>query len=510
MAMVQGPPTKRRDPEPAAAPATPPVVPAVESRWVPTEESLLRAGRPMPCPDASREFSQLCGGCHSAYGASAISTVPNLFTYVGGAEGTSAAFLAQVRMPTPKMGTMASMPSFPAAMISDADVNQIYEYFKAGTPGATPTCPSMGGNEMTNLGSCSGQALTYSPLFASGDTQLKPVSYVDPATKHIIFRGAGRVRFRHEMEDTFAIYHDHYFEDRTFEYILDDSIPAGGTTITVTYLPNSNQYYSKQMLAPQQQGGADLNIRAWKIYGGVDGNAFATNAGGAANNVLPTGCTPDPNSPSCNTQKYTFTISRNDREHRAIQMGDQLQIEFGIFMARYPAAGRFPYAKHSAAAQGLHAQRPALRQRLLHAGQLLLRLFPLRRRQGHAHPYNQDCTMTVPPEMENSFPHPYDCSANGPSPKRSPPVPSRPNGTRRSRLVRWHRDDVVHPPASRSYYSQMSPNILGENAANFAQGRRLFHIDYTTGKHTEVNNDLPLRTSRHMPASRARSSTRCL
>ncbi len=27
------------------------------------------------------------------------------------------------------------------------------------------------------------------------------------------------------------IYHDHYFEGRTFGYILDDSIPAGGTTI---------------------------------------------------------------------------------------------------------------------------------------------------------------------------------------------------------------------------------------------------------------------------------------
>ena len=151
----------------AAAPVTPRVVPAAESRWVPTEESSLRAGRPTRLPPRFRgAFTQLCGGCHSAYGASAISTVPNLFTYVGSAEGTSAAFLAQVRMPTPKMGTMASMPSFPAAMISDADVNQIYEYFKAGTPGAAPTCPSMGGNEMTNLGACSGQALTYSPLFA--------------------------------------------------------------------------------------------------------------------------------------------------------------------------------------------------------------------------------------------------------------------------------------------------------------------------------------------------------
>jgi len=32
-------------------------------------------------------------------------------------------------------------------------------------------------------------------------------------------------------------------------------------------------------------------------------------------------------------QKYTYTLNRNDREHRAIQMGDQLQIEHvvGVF-----------------------------------------------------------------------------------------------------------------------------------------------------------------------------------
>jgi hypothetical protein len=169
------------------------------------------------------------------------------------------------------------------------------------------------------------------------------------------------------MEDTFAIYHDHYFEDRTFEYILDDSIPAGGTTITVTFLPNANQYYSKQTLAPQQQGGADLNIRAWKIYGGVDGNAFAMNAGGASNNVLPTGCTADPNSPNCNTQKYSFVLTSNAREHRAIQMGDQLQIEFGIFMARYPAAGGAHTRNILPLPKGCTLNGSAVRQRLLHA-----------------------------------------------------------------------------------------------------------------------------------------------
>ncbi|HEV3190239.1 MAG TPA: hypothetical protein VGY54_07055, partial [Polyangiaceae bacterium] len=228
------------------------------------------------------------------------------------------------------------MPAFAAGAISDADITQIYKYFKAGAPGSVPTCPAAGGGgDVTyNVGACSGKAITFAPLFLTNSTQA-PISYVDPTTKHILFRGAGRVRFRHEMEDTFAIYHDHYFEDRTFEYLLDDSLPAGGTTIGVTFLPDSNQYYSKQTLAPQQQGGADLNIRYWKIYGGVDGNVFAGNAGGASNNVLPFGCATDPNGPTCDTKKYTFTITTNEREHRPIQMGDQLQIEFGMFIARY-------------------------------------------------------------------------------------------------------------------------------------------------------------------------------
>jgi CxxC motif-containing protein (DUF1111 family) len=445
-----------------------------------------------PNPTLPASFSQLCGGCHSAYGASAISTVPNLFTYAASAEGTAAAFLGQVRMPTPQAGAMgAAMPSFPAAMISDADVQQIYDYFKAGTPGSAPTCPTMNGNMMGNLGSCSGMALTYSPLFGSSDTQLKPVSYVDPATKHIIFRGAGRVRFRHEMEDTFAIFHDHYFEDRTFEYILDDSIPAGGTTITVTFLPNANQYYSKQTLAPQQQGGSDLNIRAWKIYGGVDGNAFATNAGGAANNVLPTNCT-DPNSTACNTQKYTFTLGRNDRDHRAIQMGDQLQIEFGIFLARYPAAGGAHVRNILPMPNGCSLNAAPFDNACYTQANYYSDSFRYVVGKGTLTPYNQDCTMTVPPEMQNSFPHPYDCSANGPIAKAvaAGTIPDRTGpdeagwsgGTATMSYIRQRHD---------LYYSQMAPNILAENANNFTQGRRLFHTDYSTGKHIEVNNDLP-------------------
>jgi len=308
------------------------------------------------------------------------------------------------------------MPPFSSQQISDGDVMKIYDYFKAGKSSGAATCPDAKGMSSANLGACSGMALSYAPLFTSTSTAAQPIAFTDPTTKHLMFRGAGRVRFRHEMEDTFAIYHDHYFEDRTFSYILDDSIPAGGTTITVTFLPVQNQYYSKQTLAGQQQGGADLNIRAWKIYGGIDGNAFAGNAGGASNNVLPTGCTADPNSMACNTRKYTYVINRNDRAGRPIQMGDQLQIEFGIFLARYPSAlGTASHVRNILPLPGGCTLNGAPYNNACYTqANYYSDSFRYVVGKGTVTPFNEDCTMSVPVNMENMFPKPYDCSANGP------------------------------------------------------------------------------------------------
>ncbi len=389
------------------------------------------------------------------------------------------------------------MPAFAASAISDADITQIYKYFKAGAPSSVPACAAAGGGgDVTyNVGACSGKAITFAPLFVTNSTQ-PPVAYVDPTTKHILFRGAGRVRFRHEMEDTFAIYHDHYFEDRTFEYLLEDSIPAGGTTIGVTFLPDSNQYYSKQTLAPQQQGGADLNIRYWKIYGGVDGNVFAGNAGGASNNVLPFGCATDPNGPSCDTKKYTFTITTNEREHRPIQQGDQLQIEFGMFIARY-GGGQGPPLDTTHIRNilplpgGCTLNGPPYTNACYTQANYYSDSFRYVVGTGTLTPSNQDCTMTVSPAMQNSFPRPYDCSPNGPIakavaagtlPDRMGPGPAGWSGGTATMSYIRQRHDL--------YYSQMAPNIMHENAPNFVQGRRLFHTDYATGEHIEVGNGL--------------------
>src|SRR5580658_2253789 len=479
-------------------------------------------------PALPASFSLVCSGCHSAFGSAGNPEVPNLFTYTGGGNVcvtgpanmqvcnpvtalSEAAFLAQVRTPTalpgaPMGGTV--MPGFPTTAISDADVTSIYNYFKAGTPAPAATCPGTGGTVTANVGACAMKSATFSPLFVPTATSASPISYTDPTTKDTIFRGAGRVRFRHEMEVTYEIFHDHYFEDRTFGYILDDTLPSGGTTIGVTFLPVANQYYSHQTLAGGQQGGADLNIRAWKIYGGVDGNVFGTNAGGASHNVLPFGCSPDANAVTCDTQKYTYTVTRNDRDNRAIEIGDQFQVEFGIFLSRYPSmsAGGVP-------AQGLGppVDTTHVRNILPLPGGCTLNGGPYTNGcytqanycsdsfryvvgSGTLSPYNQDCTLSVPPAIQGTgadFPHPYDCSAAGPiakailagqfSTRIGPDEAGWQGGTATIPYIRQRLD---------LFYSQLAPNMLLENSQNAVGGRRLFHMDYTDGEDIEINNEV--------------------
>ena len=447
-------------------------------------------GPSVPCvmagstgPQLPHSFFTNCAACHSANGDPANPAVPNLFTVTDGAD---------VYQTTVRTGKKI-MPPFTATQISDADIKAVYDYFKAGVPGNAPTCQaSPDGVEVTPLG-CTGQTVSYSPIFPDGTTTLQPISSIDPTTKHIIFRGAGRVRFRHEMEDTFEIYHDHYFEGRTFGYILDDSSPVGGKTITVTFLPSGNQYYSKQKNAGGQEGGADLNIRAWKLYGHPDGNAFAANAGGAANNVLPFGCASDPNGPTCDTRKYTYVLNRNDREGRDIMVGDQLQIEFGIFLSRYtdgvdqgPPVDMKHVRNILPLPKGCTLNGAPFNNACYTQANYYSDSFRYVVGKGTLTPYNQDCTMSVPPGQEGAYGAGCDAVAKAVTAgtlldRTGPDAAGWSGGTATMSYIRQRHD---------LYYSQMAPNIQQENAENFGQGRRLFHTDYTTGKHIEANNDL--------------------
>ena len=191
-------------------------------------------------------------------------------------------------------------------------------------------------------------------------------------------------------------------------------------------------------------------------------------------------------------------------------MGDQLQIEFGIFMARYPGAG--PTATATCATscrcpKGCTLNGPPYNNACYTQANYYSDSFRYVVGKGTLTPYNEDCTMSVPPEHGEQFPQSVRLlGRTGRSPRPSPRAPSqtawaptKPAGRAAPRRMPYmrQRHDL--------YYSQMAPSILGENAENFVQGRRLFHIDYTTGKHIEVNNDLPAEESRRTPASPGRS-----
>jgi CxxC motif-containing protein (DUF1111 family) len=443
--------------------------------YVPNAPACIPMGQAAPSLPAS--FQGKCSVCHSAFGASANPIVPNLFSF----KETLDVFKNQVRM------GKDAMPPFTAADISDADIEQAFNYFKAGTPGALVSCPDLNGGLVSN--DICGNGVSYTPLFAPAAEPAEPIA-VRKADGTIIYRGAGRVRFRHEMEPEFGTYHGHYFENRTFGYVLEDTIAAGGDKITVTFLPNSNQFYSAQGV--NQEGGADLNIRFWKLYGHPDGNAYAGNAGGASKDVLPFACE-DPMADSCNTQKYVYVINRNQRENREIRKGDQLQIEFGIFMARYGKMGPPIDSSHvrnnMPLRDGCTLNGPPFNNACYTQANYYSDSFRYVVGEGYLTPYNEDCTMSVPPGSDVSGSG--DCGAegaigqavkSGKLKERMGPEEAGWSGGLATLPYMRQRFDL--------YYSQMSPNVLVENAENFMDGRRLFHLQYDSGEHSEVDNQV--------------------
>jgi CxxC motif-containing protein (DUF1111 family) len=140
------------------------------------------------------------------------------------------------------------------------------------------------------------------PLYAGGDV---PPIVERRADGVIVTRGAGRVRGRHELEGTYSEFGALYFENRTYAFTIEDHIAAGGDTIKFIYEPE----------APVSENGAQTNFRFWKIYD--DGNVFHTNVTMAK--ITPT--------------HLEWVADHNAREGRAIQAGDLLEFEFGIFIA---------------------------------------------------------------------------------------------------------------------------------------------------------------------------------
>jgi CxxC motif-containing protein (DUF1111 family) len=186
-----------------------------------------------------------------------------------------------------------------------------------------------------------------------------------------------------------------------------------------------------------------------------------------------------------------------------MKVGDQLQVEFGIFDSRY-GTGLGPPTDTShirnvyhngALPAGCALSQPPYTNGCYTQANYYSDSFRYVVGKGMLTPENQDCTLNVPIQWQGTakdFPHPYDCSATGPIqaainagtiPNRYGPTATDPwsGGTATLPYMRARWD---------LYYSQMAPNVLIENASKFLEGRHLFHTDFTTGLDIEPNNEL--------------------
>ncbi|KYF60996.1 hypothetical protein BE11_37300 [Sorangium cellulosum] len=250
---------------------------------------------PSDRPALPQAFALNCGGCHGAHGGP-TGGFPDLFAFDGSLEE----FTEQVRTGTDRM------PAFDEQKLAAGDIEAIYAYFASGAPPAA-TCH---GGEVVP-GECSGVSGDISPLFpaATGGKAITTTA----ADGTITLEAAGRVRGRHEREEEFSPFQPLYFENRSYKFIVEDAIPAGGTTIKLTWLPNANASDSQT-----------INFRCW--YTG-DGNVFHSNNG--MDRITST--------------HWEFVVDRNAREGREIREGDLLEFEFGVFLDATTVEGRTSY-----------------------------------------------------------------------------------------------------------------------------------------------------------------------
>ncbi len=290
------------NPNPMVTPMTPtdPFTPGGTFDWfddvkVPTgKPPIATCGDPIPVaaagPAAPAAFVTTCSGCHTLSGG-ANSRYPDLYKFMG----TIDQFKAKVRA-----GGMI-MAAYPTSLISDADLEAAFAHF-TGTTRDAAVSPILGG---------------VVPLFNDAARVNPPVVTVR-ADGVIVTRGAGRVRGRHEKEGTFASFEPHYFEDRTYGFIIEDFTPAGQNLIRTTYLP----------LNPTDHNGNRItNWRSWKVRG--------DNATFQFNNYIP-----DATEADLPTEVYGFDNFKQIQQYdekmapqgRAFAVGENYEFEVGIFI----------------------------------------------------------------------------------------------------------------------------------------------------------------------------------
>jgi CxxC motif-containing protein (DUF1111 family)/mono/diheme cytochrome c family protein len=239
---------------------------------------------------APAAFVATCSGCHTLSGG-ANSRYPDLYKFAG----TLDKFKAQVRMG----GKL--MAAYPASIIADTDLEAAFAYF-TGTKRATATSPILAG---------------VVPLFNEAARTNPPVVTVR-ADGVIVTRGAGRVRGRHEKEGTFASFEPHYFEDRTYGFIIEDFTPTGQNLIRTTYLPHN---------PTDHNGNRITNWRSWKERAG--------NATFQFNNYIP-----DATEAALPPELYGFSNFKQIQQYnekttpqgRSFTVGQNYEFEIGIFI----------------------------------------------------------------------------------------------------------------------------------------------------------------------------------
>jgi len=175
-------------------------------------------------------FISNCSACHTPAGAANM-RYPDLFNF----KGSLADFQKQVR------GGSANMAAYSPDLISDGDLQAAYSFF-TGMPRTGMDAVDLGGVQ---------------PLFVAADAKNPPI-VVKRDDGALVTRGAGRVRGRHEKEGSYGLFLNHYFEDRTYGFMVEDWTPTGKQEIRVTYLP---------IAKPDHAGNRITNWRAWKVQG---------------------------------------------------------------------------------------------------------------------------------------------------------------------------------------------------------------------------------------------------
>jgi len=160
------------------------------------------------------------------------------------------------------------------------------------------------------------------PLY-DASTELEPPLQEDTPTA-LITRFADRARDRHAREDQFQQYDhylSHYWEHRTAEIEIVDTIGRGGNTITFNVA-------SQWELSPTE---AELRF----FYRGMNTVAEYHN-----NGVM----TPVPgnNVPGSNVRHYTRSLNYNQKTGAPLQVGDRLEFELSHFLNGVPS-GRNNY-----------------------------------------------------------------------------------------------------------------------------------------------------------------------